>query len=263
MSKDDDFAGPGSAERQLGTGTNKDQECRAGARRSQENSIKEIEGLGWYSRGYLPHADFPDRLQSITYRLADSLPQDTLEAIEDELRLVGADRRDAERRRRLDEWLDAGHGSCVLRDPRAAACVLENWRHFAGERYDLIAWVIMPNHVHVLIRVYEGVSLKKILQSWKSYTARRIREWKPGSAERQLGTGKTNPERCRAGARRSQTARTTIWAREYWDRYIRDDAHFAATIEYIHQNPVKAKLVQSPEEWPYSSASEWRDADMG
>lgn len=53
--------------------------------------------------------------------------------------------------------------------------MVDTWRHFAGERCDQIAWVVMPNHVHVLIRVYEGVALGKIVQSWKSYTGRQIR----------------------------------------------------------------------------------------
>jgi len=173
------------------------------------------------------------------------------------LRSVVRDRRDAERRRKLEEWFDAGYGSCVLHDPRAAACVLGNWTHFAGERYDLIAWVVMPNHVHVMVRVYEGIQLKLIVQSWKSYTGRRIRQWMPGIAERQLGTGNREDEECRAGARRSQENRSRVWHRDCWDRYIRDDRHFAAVVDYIHQNPVKARLVRRPEDWPYSSAAEW------
>jgi REP element-mobilizing transposase RayT len=134
----------------------------------------------------------------------------------------------------------------VLREPEAAACVVENWRHFAGERYDLIAWVVMPNHVHVLIRVYEGISLAKIVQSWKSYTGKRIRQMMddPG----------------RAGARRSPGVQTrAVWMREYWDRYIRDERHFAAAVGYIHENPVKARLVKLPQDWRWSSAHEFAE----
>jgi len=195
---------------------------------------------GWYSRGYLPHCDYPGLLQSITYRLADSLPAAALERMDAELRSLPPQRRDRERRQRIEDWLDAGHGCCVLREPEAAACVVENWRHFAGERYDLIAWVVMPNHVHLLIRVYEGVSLGKIVQSWKSYTGRRIRAMM---------------EESRASAPQSQG----VWMREYWDRYVRDERHFEAVVRYIHDNPVKAGLVGKAEDWPWSSAREFAE----
>ena len=168
MSKASENLRPGSAERQLGMRKEWREGSQAGTRRSQGDPGAQSVGLGWYSRGYLPHADFPERLQSITYHLADSLPAEALARIGDQLRLVGPNRREAERRKNLDAWLDAGHGSCVLQDPRAASCIIENWRHFAGERYDLIAWVVMPNHVHVLIRVYGGMTLQRIVQSWKT-----------------------------------------------------------------------------------------------
>ncbi|MGC9336135.1 MAG: REP-associated tyrosine transposase, partial [Anaerolineae bacterium] len=84
------------------------------------------------------------------------MPASALERIEAEVRSLPPQQRTRERRRQIEAWLDAGHGCCVLGWPEAAACVVENWRHFVGERYDLIAWVVMPNHVHLLIRVYEG-----------------------------------------------------------------------------------------------------------
>jgi putative transposase len=214
---------------------------------------------GWYSRGYLPHCDHPGLLQTITYRLADSLPATVLEQMDAELRSLPPERQDAERRKRVEAWLDAGHGSCVLRLPEAAACVVDTWRHFAGERYDLIAWVVMPNHVHVLIRTYEGVALGKVVQSWKSYTGRRIREM----MEDMSRAGTECAQRGRAGARRSRELRAParqsqgVWMREYWDRYIRDERHFQMTVDYIHQNPVKAGLVRRAEDWPWSSAGEY------
>ncbi|MDO8688744.1 MAG: transposase [Dehalococcoidia bacterium] len=201
---------------------------------------------GWYSRGYLPHADFPGLLQMITYRLADSLPAEVLARIEDELHTVHKPWQQAERRRRIEQWLDSGHGACILQKAPAAECVVKTWQRFAGERYDLIAWVAMPNHVHVLIRVYEGGQLGKIVQSWKSYTGRRIAE---------LGLG--GP---RAGLPTAGGISTSVWMREYWDRFIRDEKHFYAAIEYIHKNPVKARLVKNPEDWPWSSAPSWGSA---
>jgi REP-associated tyrosine transposase len=217
---------------------------------------------GWYSRGYLPHCDHPGLLQAITYRLADSLPAAILEQMEAELRSLPPERQDSERRRRVEAWLDAGHGSCVLGFPGATACAVDTWRRFAGERYDLIAWVVMPNHVHVLIRTYEGVALGKIVQSWKSYTGRQIREM----VEENSRAGDQGSQEGRAGARPSWECRAParqpegLWMREYWDRHIRDEPHFQAVVDYIHKNSVKAGLVGRAEGWPWTSAREYAAA---
>lgn len=182
---------------------------------------------GWYRRN-LPHRDESGLFQFITYRLADSVPSDLLFQIEDEIKSVPACRMEAERRKKIEALLDIGHGSGVLRDPRAAECVIENWSNFADRRYSLIAWVVMPTHVHVLIRQYDGESLPKIIQSWKTYTGKRLKA--------------LFPQTCVKGE---------FWKREYWDRYIRDETHFYNAIAYIRDNPVKAHLVNSAEEWPY------------
>lgn len=150
---------------------------------------------GWHSRGYLPHRDHPGLLQAITYRLANSLPADALNRIESELVSLPPARQDSERRVRIDNWLDAGHGSCLLRHGTAAMCIVETWKRFDGERYDLVAWVVMPNQVHVLIRVYEKQSLGKIVQSWKSFTARWIGKMElEGRGNDGCGAGLRGPE---------------------------------------------------------------------
>jgi len=81
---------------------------------------------GWYSSRYLPHFDSPGAQQYITYRLADSLPAErrgeweVFMAIEDSL----------EKQRKLEQYLDLGHGACRLRDTRIAKLVQENlWHH--------------------------------------------------------------------------------------------------------------------------------------
>jgi type I restriction enzyme R subunit/putative DNA methylase len=109
-------------------------------------------GAGWHSRGYLPHRDLPHLLQSITYRLSDSLPQAKLEQLEDELRALPVKGRDAARRTRIEAWLDAGMGCCALRHPAVGRYVQDAFLHFHGQRYHLHAWCVMPNHVHVLIQ---------------------------------------------------------------------------------------------------------------
>lgn len=97
----------------------------------------------WYSRGYLPHFDHPGLIQMITYRLADALPASVLARLEKE-------EKDArERRKRIEAYLDAGHGSCSLKHPKVARLVEDAFLHFDAQRYKLLEWVVMPNHVHV------------------------------------------------------------------------------------------------------------------
>jgi hypothetical protein len=100
----------------------------------------------------LPHCDSPRALQSVTYRLNDSLPREELRQLDDELRALPEQRRKVARRARLDAWLDAGMGCCALRHPDVARYVQDSFLHFHGDRYHLHAWCVMPNHVHVLIQ---------------------------------------------------------------------------------------------------------------
>jgi putative transposase len=187
---------------------------------------------GWRSRGYLPHRDELSLLQSITYRLADSLPQEKLRQLETELSSLSSDRRDTARRKQIEAWLDSGIGCCALRHPALAAVVEGAFFHGDGTRYRLFAWCVMPNHVHVLIQ--PQALLADIVRSWKSFTGR----WALAhNAALKLGVlGKS------------------LWMREYWDRFIRDETHLRQTIDYIHHNPVKAALCETATDWPWSSA---------
>jgi len=182
---------------------------------------------GWYSRGYLPHCDEPGRVQFITYRLHDSMPKEVLDAYDEALRRKEID--ELERMRKIERYLDKGHGACWLRRPEVAALIEENLLHFDGERYRLIAWCVMPNHVHVLVETVAGFSLEDLASSWKSYTA--------------------------------HEANKLIGRREIFDRYMRGEAHFNRTLFYIHWNPVQANLVDLPENWPFSSARRWEESE--
>ena len=179
----------------------------------------------------MPHFDSHNVVQHVTYRLADSLPHELRRQLEDELRTIPAELQDRERRRRIEDWMDAGFGSCFLRDPVAARLVQDSLRRFDGERYRLLAWVVMPNHVHVLFQTRGGWTMSRIVSSWKSFTGRRLAQ----------------------AASRSDLEQR-IWHREYWDRYVRDEAHLSAVRDYIHENPVKARLVSRSVEWEWSSA---------
>lgn len=180
----------------------------------------------WHSRGYIPHIDPGACTQFITFRLAGSMPQAVLDRWRAELEKSGIT--DAGFRKRIEVYLDQNYGEQWLSDARIAGLVQDTLLNLDGKRYRLIAWVIMPNHVHILIETLEGNPLSEIMQSIKSYTAH--------EANKLLG---------RKGS---------FWFKEYFDRYIRDGRHFQATVRYIEENPVKARLCTKPEDWKFSSA---------
>ena len=122
---------------------------------------------GRHERGYLPHFDSGAAVQTITFRLADSLPRAYYE------KLDGLAANATERSILIEKGIDAGWGTCLLRDPVNAALVYETLERFDGERYRLLAWVIMPNHVHAMIEQVSGHSLTGVVHSWKSFTAMR------------------------------------------------------------------------------------------
>jgi REP element-mobilizing transposase RayT len=182
------------------------------------------------SRGYLPHWEIEGATYSLTYRLHDSLPQHVLEQLRNEreamtrqitggLRaLTAIERFNIEEAcaLRLDDELHVERGNCHLRNARLADAIVENLHHFCGTRYSLYAWCVMPNHVHVVFRPSDGESFDRILHSWKSFTSH--------VASSIVGT-------------------KTLWAREYYDRIIRDERHFFNAVAYVRNNPAKAGLT--------------------
>ena len=212
---------------------------------------------GWHSRGYLPHFNSPVHTQHVTVHLADSLPKSAIERIDQMIEALPDLERAIERRRRLHEWIDAGSGSCLLREPELARIVEAAFHHFDGERYRLFAWVVMPNHFHVLFQPIGDWSMAETVASWKRFTATEIKKWlrarqesgDPGIAALLRGSGSASEY-----VSRFLTGELPIWPREYWDRYIRNENHFHDVITYIHQNPVKAKLCTHPSDWRFSSA---------
>jgi len=181
----------------------------------------------WHSRGYLPHWEAGEIAQSITFRVADSLPAELLQRWRDELKGLSEDKIALKRRARIEEALDRGHGAVLLSHPAVAELVERSLLHFDIDRYKLHAWSIMPNHVHVLVTPVPGQTLSAITHSWKSFSAK-----------------KANALLCRGG---------TFWAPEYFDRAIRDAAHYQNALGYIAMNPVKAGLRDKSEDWRFSS----------
>ena len=187
---------------------------------------------------YLPHWIRTGAMYAVTFHLADSLPADVLERwraerdrIVHQAEAQGRELTSHERRElarlycdHVESYLNAGHGQCCLREPKVAELVANALKRFDGERYDLIAWAVMPNHVHAVLKPYEGIELPDILHSWKSYTASRANEL--------LG---------HTGA---------FWQSEYYDHLIRDQEDFIHQVNYILSNPTKAGLG----DWPWVGA---------
>ncbi|MBI1379921.1 MAG: transposase [Planctomycetaceae bacterium] len=181
----------------------------------------------WHSRGYHPHFEARDVIQSLTFRLHDSVPAELLARWKAELRR-GDTAQQRELRARIDRFEDAGHGSCFLRVPRIAELVEHTLLHFDGRRYTLFEWCVMPNHVHALVRTFADFPVYGIVRSWKSFVARRANQFLD-----------------RTGA---------FWMPDYFDRFVRNDTHFADVRWYIRANPVAAGLCRCPEEWRWGSA---------
>jgi type I restriction enzyme R subunit len=136
---------------------------------------------------HLPHWQQGSVYYFVTWRLADSLPKEKLALWNEEKnywlqnnpRPWSAETESEYYERfsqTIDDWLDAGEGSCLLTDPRAARSVSNTLRHFDNERYGIDSFVVMPNHVHVLFRLIEPHRLEALVKSWKGFTAREINQ---------------------------------------------------------------------------------------
>ena len=163
----------------------------------------------------LPHWQQGEVMQFVTFRLGDAMPAGKLAVWKDERdiwikhhpepwdddtmkkyhhRFTG----------QLEEWLDQGAGRCLLRDPLNREILKETFMYDEPDRVEHYAWVIMPNHVHLLFKPL--VSLSQLMKSWKGVSARKI-------------------------------GRGSIWQRNYRDTLIRDASHFANAVRYIRHNP--------------------------
>lgn len=179
--------------------------------------------LGWHENGYLPHRDEPGLVQFVTFRLVDAFPEEPRSEWEALLKIED----DRKRRIELEAYLDKGRGACHLKRPDIAGIIEASLGCFHGERYDLRAWVVMPNHVHLLFQVQE-IPMSQLVDAWKGFTAK-----------------KANKILRRKGQ---------FWQDGYWDTYMRDADHEARIRRYIENNPTKARLTQLPKDWPWSSA---------
>ncbi len=190
------------------------------------------------TQGHLPHWDQEGATYFITWRTVDSIPREVwlrwraerdawlekhgihptakdwrwhVEQLSDE------ERQDFRRfSKELEDELDACHGECVLRKPELAEIVAGALRFFDGERYELGDFVVMPNHVHLLVGGMARDAMLKQVESWKKWSAIKINE--------ALGQ------------------RGRFWQDESFDHLVRSEASFGKFRQYIAENPVKAKL---------------------
>jgi len=195
---------------------------------------------GIHSRGYLPHVKREGASYFVTFRLADSLPKQVLLQFKREhaeaLQLLSANDKPAEaeaihreHRRKVERYLDRGAGECHLRRPDIADVVAKALLHFQERHYVLDDWVVMPNHVHLILWPMPNYTLSEILKGRKQFTA----------TQANLILGKTGQ---------------SFWQRESFDHWIRNDEEKARIRRYIRMNPVNARLCKSPKEWQWSSA---------
>lgn len=172
-------------------------------------------------RRRLPHWQQEGVAYFVTFRLADSLPAQRLLAWREQRdRWLAANPRphSQEQQRhlralwngRIQRWLDAGHGRCLLAQAENANTVEQAMRHFDSQRYLLGDFVVMPNHVHVLFMPLAGYKATQIIGSWKKHSAKGI-----------------NAREGLAG---------TLWQREPFDHIVRGEGYYRLFQDYIRNN---------------------------
>jgi len=190
--------------------------------------LREDLPLRVYKR-HMPHWRQIGATYFVTFRLGDSIPENRLRELaglkaEWEYRNPPPQPKSVLEQlarmvfERVEFWLDQGSGSCVLKESNFSRLVHDSLQHFHGDRYELGASVIMPNHVHCIVRLLHPSDrdLEDLIGSWKSFTARRI-----NALQQQTGA---------------------LWQDESYDRIIRDEEHLWKSIQYIGRNPKNANL---------------------
>ena len=190
-----------------------------------------------HGQNWVPHWQFKDAVYHISFRLIDAIPETVKRRILEERRLLtqwqnelpGLSVQEQQRQEelyseRVEHYLAAGYGECILKQSQAAEIVKQSLEYFDGQKYRLHAWCIMPNHLHVAMDLLSNdITLGSVVSGWKSFTAREI-------------------NKCfnRNGA---------LWQPDYYNRIIRDYKEYVRTIEYIWLNPDKAKLQNWEWRW--------------
>jgi len=192
-----------------------------------------------YRGRQLPHWDVDDGIYFVTFRLHDSIPRKTQRHLSEHYRRRRREIDDNPAAQpedvadfaleffleRVDNLLDSGCGVCHLEESQVGAMVEQSLQYFDGERYDLAAWAVMPNHVHAVFHKEPHVTLGEVVGSWKSYTAHRAREFVDYGDH--------------------------FWQADYYDRLVRTKGELRDTMQYVWSNPGRAGL----ENWDWKGLS--------
>jgi type I restriction enzyme R subunit len=202
-------------------------------------SLFDPESAIWVVERRLPHWSQSGAITFITWRTEDSMPKEVLDQwFADRNRLLtshgidptapnwyaevakidNAALRDALHRlwNRWHDALDVGHGACALQQHEHAKIVADSLRYFDEQRYIMLDFVVMPNHVHLLASFPNERAMLAQCESWKHFTAVQI--------NRSLG---------RKGR---------FWQQDAFDHLVRSEEQFWYLRDYIANNPVKAGL---------------------
>lgn len=186
---------------------------------------------------YFPHWELKDAIYHVSFRLDDSLPQYKLQELlrerqrikenilNDKSNLSAYDimKIDHFYSAQVEYFIDSGYGSSIFRDSGNAEIMRDVLMTKRNDEYDLYAWCIMPNHIHVLFSLLSEHHLSKVVAEWKSCAAHML-----------------NKRMNRKGR---------LWNVDYFNRIIRTYDDYCSTKEYIWKNPEKAGLYDWPWRW--------------
>ena len=194
-------------------------------------------------RRHLPHWRQDGATYAVTFRQADSIPQEQLQALK-RWRVVW-ERQHPEPRtetewkhfakeitNKTEKWMDEGYGSCVFRDSRFSRMMSDSMLHFQDQRHFTSCFVVMPNHIHAVVQPINDNELEDCLQRTKQYVSLHV--------NKTLG---------REGA---------LWEEESYDRIVRDEEHLWNELQYIAKNPKSAGLPVN--QWVRWIHPDWRSA---
>ena len=170
----------------------------------------------------LPHWHQDGKIQYVTFRLADSLPQAKIAELKNIIESFKTNHPqpwDADTTAEYhkvksplyEKLLDNGYGKCILKNPAIRTIIKDAIMFYDNECYEVIAYVIMPNHIHLLIKMIGDNSLSPLIQSIKQFSARQI------------------------NIMLNRTGR--VWMKRYFDRIVRSGRNLNYYINYIKENP--------------------------
>lgn len=191
-----------------------------------------------YDRSSLPHISFDNGLYFVTTRLSDSVPEYLIQKKRIELGIPELTAVDTKQDtpelydkfkllwKYIQDYEDQGMGECLLAVPEIASLVMTALQFYDKKYYELLAWSIMPNHIHILIKLLENMNAKG--KSLLGECMRRLKSYTASQANKLL-----------------ERQGTPFWQKEYFDRYIRNENHLRNVVKYILNNPRKAGYTKA------------------